>query len=190
MKKFLSILAMFVIILSLLYPMVIAHSGRTDKRGGHYDKSTGEYHYHHGYPAHQHIDGICPYNHDDKTDHNSGSYSDSRGTSSDDEKIDGWIYRREKTASDYFDLFIRIPFFTLFIFGGACYFMWIVLWIYPEIESEKKLIIIGGTLIASIYPIAFLFGWSASKWIIIVPICYVVIVFLIGLTIRYMKDVF
>lgn len=38
-----------------------AHSGRTDSRGGHYDRSTGEYHYHHGYPAHQHPNGVCPY---------------------------------------------------------------------------------------------------------------------------------
>lgn len=40
----------------------IAHSGRTDSDGGHYDHSTGEYHYHHGKPAHQHYaDGSCPY---------------------------------------------------------------------------------------------------------------------------------
>lgn len=38
-----------------------AHSGDTDSSGGHYNRSTGEYHYHHGYPAHQHIDGVCPY---------------------------------------------------------------------------------------------------------------------------------
>lgn len=38
-----------------------AHSGDTDSSGGHYNHSTGEYHYHHGYPAHQHIDGVCPY---------------------------------------------------------------------------------------------------------------------------------
>lgn len=54
-----------------------AHSGGTDANGGHYDSSTGEYHYHHGYPAHQHPDGMCPYSYDDKTDHSSGqSYND------------------------------------------------------------------------------------------------------------------
>lgn len=37
------------------------HSGKTDGNGGHYDHSTGEYHYHHGYPAHQHPNGVCPY---------------------------------------------------------------------------------------------------------------------------------
>ena len=44
------------------------HPGRTDSSGGHYDRSTGEYHYHHGYPAHQHPGGVCPYDFDDKTE--------------------------------------------------------------------------------------------------------------------------
>lgn len=46
-----------------------AHSGRTDSKGGHYDRSTGEYHYHHGYKAHQHDNGVCPYDYKDATDH-------------------------------------------------------------------------------------------------------------------------
>ena len=43
------------------------HRGRTDAWGGHYDNSSGEYHYHHGMPAHEHYDidgdGVidCPY---------------------------------------------------------------------------------------------------------------------------------
>ena len=48
--------------------IVFAHPGRTDEYGGHYNWKTGEYHYHHGYPAHQHIDGYCPYDYDDQTD--------------------------------------------------------------------------------------------------------------------------
>jgi len=52
---------------------VFAHSGRTDGNGGHTDSDTGEYHYHHGYPAHDHYDIDddgdldCPYDFDDKT---------------------------------------------------------------------------------------------------------------------------
>ena len=38
-----------------------AHSGRTDSQGGHHDRINGGYHYHHGYSAHDHPDGICPY---------------------------------------------------------------------------------------------------------------------------------
>ena len=55
------IISMFLII--IFVPIIaVAHSGRTDSNGGHYDSSTGEYHYHHGYPAHQHnADGSCPY---------------------------------------------------------------------------------------------------------------------------------
>ena len=57
---------------------VYAHPGATDENGGHIDHSTGEYHYHHGYPEHTHydIDGDgtidCPYDFDDKTGQNSG----------------------------------------------------------------------------------------------------------------------
>ena len=79
-KRLLAFLLAFLLLLS---PTVLAHSGKTDAHGGHYDRSTGEYHYHHGYPAHQHYDmdgdGIidCPYDFDDKTDHSSRSDSGS-----------------------------------------------------------------------------------------------------------------
>lgn len=52
-----------------------AHPGRTDSKGGHYDRSTGEYHYHHGYPEHQHTNGVCPYNFEDKTGQSTGKSS-------------------------------------------------------------------------------------------------------------------
>lgn len=51
----------------------LAHSGRTDSKGGHYDRSSGEYHYHHGYSAHQHPNGVCPYDNED--DYTTESYS-------------------------------------------------------------------------------------------------------------------
>ncbi len=66
---------------------VLAHSGKTDEDGGHYDNEVGEYHYHHGYPAHDHYDmdgdGYvdCPYDFDDRTGWNSGS-TDSNHVSS------------------------------------------------------------------------------------------------------------
>ena len=64
-----------------------AHPGRTDSNGGHTDHSTGEYHYHHGYSAHQHydIDGDgypdCKYNFDDKTGSSGGSATISKDSS-------------------------------------------------------------------------------------------------------------
>lgn len=75
MKKLHFILCCILIITTFAY----AHPGKTDSRGGHYNKSTGEYHYHHGYPAHS-VCGIgCPYNNIDATNHKS---SDSSGSSS------------------------------------------------------------------------------------------------------------
>lgn len=64
---------LFLLLLLLPYGYVYSHSGDTDANGGHYDRSTGTYHYHHGYPAHQHVNGKCPYNYDDKTGQNSGT---------------------------------------------------------------------------------------------------------------------
>lgn len=52
-----------------------AHPGRTDSRGGH--NSPSGYHYHHGYPAHHHTNGVCPYNYDDKTNHDNNNSSGS-----------------------------------------------------------------------------------------------------------------
>lgn len=78
-EKHLSIAIISVVILSFLPLNVYAHAGKTDANGGHYDWSTGEYHYHHGYAAHQHYDmdadGIidCPYDFDDKTAHGTGN---------------------------------------------------------------------------------------------------------------------
>lgn len=46
----------------------LAHSGRTDSKGGHYNRSTGKYHYHcGGHPEHQHANGVCPYKTTTKT---------------------------------------------------------------------------------------------------------------------------
>lgn len=77
MKRFIILLS--VLILMLFLPIAaLAHPGRTDSNGGHIDHSTGEYHYHHGHPAHDHYDmdedGIidCPYAFDDQTGKNSG----------------------------------------------------------------------------------------------------------------------
>ena len=58
---------LFMLLLVLCVTPASAHPGRTDSQGGHYDRSTGQYHWHHGMSAHQHYDmdgdGIldCPY---------------------------------------------------------------------------------------------------------------------------------
>lgn len=69
MKRFFALIFLLIILASI--SSAFAHSGRTDSNGGH--RSGSSYHYHHGYPAHQHTDGICPYDFDDQTNHDSSS---------------------------------------------------------------------------------------------------------------------
>lgn len=77
-------IAAFAVLLFCAFAIsAVAHSGGTDSNGGHTNHSTGEYHYHHGYSAHQHYDmdddGVldCPYDFKDKTGGNIGSNSSS-----------------------------------------------------------------------------------------------------------------
>lgn len=48
--------ALFLCLCLVCTVTAIAHSGRTDGSGGHYNRTTGEYHWHHGYDDHQHYD--------------------------------------------------------------------------------------------------------------------------------------
>ena len=57
---------------------IFTHPGRTEGDGGHYNRSTEEYHYHHGYPEHQHRNGVCPYNYEDDTNEDSNKTLTSR----------------------------------------------------------------------------------------------------------------
>jgi hypothetical protein len=71
MKKRITILFFILSIVSSLIVISSAHSGRTDYKGGHYDRDTGKYHYHHGHSAHEHYDmdgdniADCPYGFED-----------------------------------------------------------------------------------------------------------------------------
>lgn len=73
-------------LLLALFAMIIiqvasfAHSGRTDKYGGHKDNQNksglGSYHYHcGGYPAHLHTNGVCPYSGSGNSSSNSSNSS-------------------------------------------------------------------------------------------------------------------
>ena len=75
MKRFLAMIFSVCLLTSALALLTRAHPGGTDASGGHIDQSTDEYHYHHGYPAHYHTGGSCPYDFDDKTGQSSGSPS-------------------------------------------------------------------------------------------------------------------
>ena len=122
---------------------VFAHPGSLDDNGGHYDHSTGEYHYHHGYPAHSHEGGTCPYDFNDKTDrsyHKSNSQKES--SSSKNAKYDVYVEKNEEkqkiTIGDVFLIIVciilSIP--LLFIVANV---IWILLCsIFEGIKSIIK----------------------------------------------------
>lgn len=80
--------AFFFVVIVLIFLCTItvsnAHSGGTDSSGGHTNSATGEYHYHHGYPAHQHPGGVCPY----QSNSSSGGSSSGGSSSSRDDTSD------------------------------------------------------------------------------------------------------
>ena len=79
MKRF--TLALSLLLVLTFFATASAHPGGTDEYGGHVDHSTGEYHYHHGEPAHYHTNGICPYTlSPETTKAPSRSYSSSTNT--------------------------------------------------------------------------------------------------------------
>lgn len=61
-----------------------ASPGGTDGNGGHIDAATGEYHFHHGYPAHQHINGVCPLDPDFTSNVVTGQAEKKKSTGSED----------------------------------------------------------------------------------------------------------
>ncbi len=122
MKKTLLFFITLILILSLSFTAP-AHPGKTDGNGGHYDNNAGEYHYHHGYPAHQHTNGKCPYDFEDKTNHNAGSttnkttsstYSDSyynekiSGLEDEIASLESTLSKAQKKSSDRFDVIIGL----------------------------------------------------------------------------------
>lgn len=99
-RKLLSVILIIFIVFLLPLP-VLAHPGRTDANGGHYNRSTGEYHYHHGYSAHQHYDmdgdgtPDCPYDFNDDTG------SNSRSTTIRFQTADEWIASQKEYDGGY-----------------------------------------------------------------------------------------
>ncbi len=111
MKKIIFAGFIFSAVFLATFQIVFAHPGRTDSSGGHWDHSTGEYHYHHGYPAHQHVDDVCPYDFDDQTNHNekkppAGDSSGSSSGSSDSGKSSGNNFIEEITYVFFIVVFI------------------------------------------------------------------------------------
>ncbi len=85
MKKITRILTVLLACM-LISSTAFAHSGRTDSAGGHHDyknvSGLGSYHYHHGYSAHLHPNGVCPYSSAAQTSSSSAKSSSSASTTS------------------------------------------------------------------------------------------------------------
>lgn len=92
---------------------VFAHPGRTDSSGGHYDRETGEYHYHHGFEAHQHVNGECPFDFVDMTGQNSGG--DGSGGTRTSGSGAGGSYETQQDKSSLLEDFIAICIVAAFI---------------------------------------------------------------------------
>ena len=117
MKTAISVCALLMFLLPSIIVAVYAHPGRTDGSGGHTDRSTGEYHYHHGYSAHDHYDmdgdgsADCLYDFHDNTEHSSGS----------DSKKESFIYVLFESLFESigFSIMVSLTLFQvlLFLFG-------------------------------------------------------------------------
>lgn len=90
-KKCIAVIACALLCCALLPLTAFAHSGRTDSRGGHYDYQMGLYHYHHGFPAHGHPDGVCPFN---------PNYEENLDKTAGMEHNDEWYWDEDKTQPE------------------------------------------------------------------------------------------
>lgn len=146
-KKSLIFCLAFICLFMFFSIVVEAHSGKTDSNGGHYDSSTGKYHYHHGYSAHQHKNGVCPYDNDNKSE------SDNTPSSDKDTTVE---YINSIKKLDFEEIWVAILclvpisflvyFFSIIIFN---LFLKIPYFAQKEEEwfNEDKLIIIYNSLI-------------------------------------------
>ena len=150
----------FLIICALLGLTLIvkAHGGKTDGNGGHYDRSDGSYHYHHGYSAHDHYDmdgdgyKDCPYDFDDKTDHGSNSSNDTTDFEIEDENSVTFLDVLVAMLSQF------LPAVGIGI-SGAYILSYIWLWIFGE---EKGCLI---TWISSVILFIASYIWLIFKFI-------------------------
>lgn len=121
MKKVVSLCVLFIFLLLPSIAMIVyAHPGGTDGNGGHYNRSTGEYHYHHGYSAHDHYDmngdGVvdCPYDFDDQTRNSRNSSNNSNSKRSTTNQEVARETKTKSTKSNYTDTFSKV-FLSLFV---------------------------------------------------------------------------
>ena len=109
------IFLVFISLVFFLTSICDAHSGGTDSKGGH--NGPDGYHYHHGYPAHQHTGGTCPYDFDDRTGERSGTPSSDKNSPSSDKNSSP--SKKTTSLGDVLSL-------ATVLLLGVLYFGWII----------------------------------------------------------------
>lgn len=177
MKKFFKIILSVVLCLSFFTLYVNAHPGRTDSRGGHRNHSTGEYHYHHGYSAHDHYDmdgdGVidCPYEFDDKTNHNNNSSSNSNNSSITSNKTNNSTTTSEnntektkdkKTVGEALGIVLLVILFSPMTLGILCYAFGLIGIIIEWFNEKCFKIRIEESISERIFHISLIIGFVIS----------------------------
>lgn len=157
-----------VLLISVPFP-VFAHSGGTDEYGGHYVDGTNEYHYHHGYPAHDHVDGKCPYDFDDNVDHDRDNSSDDSSSSTSTEHSD--YNDSKKPRLTWWQILLAIVLNAVWI---VPFFMCVIA---PSLNKENILnaLTFIALLVAVFSPFVFLFSlllWWTDGWSR--PLCFTI----------------
>lgn len=121
-----------------------AHPGKTDSNGGHTNRTTEEYHYHHGYSAHSHYDmngdGTldCPYDFKDHTRENIKS------TNAHNNDIQNQYSKLPETSEieqpPYLRIITNLPFLLAAPAVLIMSFSWVVM-IFSQDLAEKLLIL-------------------------------------------------
>lgn len=131
-----------VTVVVMLMVSVSAHPGRTDSNGGHHNRSTGEYHYHHGYPEHQHTGGECPYSFDNQTGKNSGGGG---GQTKKESKTTEAVTENTKVETPTwmkvihgFGILSGIWFAVIFVVSMFEFFIWTIWSIVDAIRKRRK----------------------------------------------------
>lgn len=167
-QKRLVLIFVIVLLISVSLP-VFAHSGGTDKKDGHYVDGTNEYHYHHGWPAHDHDGGECPYDFVDNVDHDRDESSESSSSTARD--IHG-CFSSKLSRLTWWQILLAIVLNAIWI---VPFFICVIL---PYLTKENLLNVTRFILILMVAcsPMVFLFslalwvinGWSRSLFLTIV----------------------
>lgn len=129
-----------VLLVAVLSSFTLLHTGRTDSNGGHYNHSTGEYHYHHGYSAHDHYDmdgdGIvdCPYNFKDNTNNKSNTSKSESKTNNFSESSNNSV-KKQNSATTIVDVIQMIILVAIYSYIAFFIILWLVYLVIGVIEK-------------------------------------------------------